>query len=312
VIEVVVGMRSKARSLELNVAELAARQQGVVTHQELMALGFSRPAIQRRVGSGRLHRLHKGVYAVGHSKVSEAGRWLAAVLACEPDAILSHYSAAALWGIRRSNRRLIDVTALQRNHVKRPGIALHLVRGLHPDDRTSVDGIPITSVARTLLDLAGVVREDALARALEQAERLRLFDLRAVDPLIARSRGRRGVRALREALLFCRDLPPMTRSELERRFLDLCRDAGLPLPAMNVWVIDQEVDALWAEQRLVVELDSRTFHQTRAAFERDRRRDAALQLGGYRVLRVTRMRLEAEAPAVVATIRALLRGKRLT
>jgi hypothetical protein len=217
-----------------------------------------------------------------------------------------------LWGIRVSRHRSIDVTALQRSHRGRPGIAVHLVRNLHPDDRTEVQGIPVTSVARTLLDLAGVVREDALARALEQAERLQLFDLRAVDALISRSRGRRGVKALRSALLIYRDPPPLTRSALERQFLDLCHDAGLPTPAANAWVLDQEVDMLWREERLVVELDSRSFHQTRAAFERDRRRDAALQLGGYRVLRVTRRWLEAEAPAVIATIRALLSDTPLT
>jgi very-short-patch-repair endonuclease len=271
-----------------------------------MELGFGPAAIQHSLRASRLHRLHRCVYAVGHPEVSEAGRLLAAVLACGPDAALSHRSAAALWGIRANQRRLIDVTALQRNHRRHPGIAVHLVRNLHPDDRTSVQGIPVTTVARTLLDLAGVIRADGLERALEQAERLRLFDLRAVDALIARSRGRCGVKALRRALCDYRELPHLTRSELERRFLDLCRDASLPTPAVNAWINGYEVDVLWAAQRLVVELDGRSYHQTHAAFERDRRRDAELQLAGYRVFRVTRRWLETEPAAVIAAVRALL------
>jgi Protein of unknown function (DUF559) len=151
-----------------------------------------------------------------------------------------------------------------------------------------------------LLDLAEVVGEDALGRALEQAERLQLFDLAAVDALIERSAGRRGVGVLDRALAIYREPSHLTRSELERRFLTLCRDAGLPVPAANAWVIDQEVDVLWAEQRLVVELDSHRYHRTAAAFERDRVRDTALQLAGYRVLRVTRRRLDSEPGAVIA------------
>jgi hypothetical protein len=192
VIDVVADIPSESRSLDLKIAGLARRQHGVVTHQQLSALGFSRSGVQYRVQTGRLHRIHRGVYAVGRADVSEAGRLLAAVLACGHDAVLSHHSAAALWGIRACRRRLIDVTALQHHHRRRCGIAVHLVRELHPDDRAMVESIPVTSVARTLVDLAGVVRPDGLARALEETERLKLFDLRAVDALIARSQGRRG------------------------------------------------------------------------------------------------------------------------
>ena len=254
----------------------------------------------------RLHRLHRGVYAVGHANVSELGRLMAAVLACGRNAVLSHQSAAALWGIRASNRHLIDVTAGRSSRRSRGGIAVHLVRDLDPDDRTCIRRVPITTVARTLLDLAEVVREDALVRAVEQAERMQLFDLRAVDALIARRGGRRGLGRLKNALQGYRALPHLTRSELERRFLALCRAAGLPTPAVNAWLVGQEVDVLWAEHRLVVELDSHRHHGTRAAFERDRIRDAALQLAGYRVLRVTQLRLDSEPAAVIGAIRLLL------
>jgi hypothetical protein len=305
-VEVTVGMRPQLRHQDQGVAEVAGRQHGVITHQQLLEVGFSRAGIQRRLRAGRLHRLHRGIYAVGHKALPKLGRLMAAVLACGPDALLSHHSSSGLWALRMTRRRLIDVTALRRNHAGRSGISVHLVDEIHPDDRAVVHGIPVTSVARTLLDLAGVVNKEALARAIEQAERLQLFDLRAIDAVIARSQGRRGVRALRRALVDYREPPHLTRSELERRFLDLCRDAGFPLPAMNVWVAGQEVDVMWEEERLAVELDGRSFHQTRAAFERDRLRDAALQLAGYRVLRVTRRRLETEPAAVVAAIRALL------
>jgi hypothetical protein len=288
------------------MASLAARQHGVVARQQLVELGFGRSAIERRLLAGRLHRVHRGVYAVGHPRLSHLGRLMAAVLACGSDAVLSHHSAAALWTIKASARRLIDVTALRRNHGRRRRVALHLVRDLHSDDRACAHGIPVTSIARTLLDLAEVVQPHALARAVEEAERLQVFDLRAVDAVIERSRGHRGLGALKSAVLNYRELPPITRSELERRFLDLCRDAGLPLPAVNVWIAGHEVDVLWAEERLVVELDGRTYHQTRAAFERDRIRDEALQLAGYRVLRVTHRRLDTDTAAVMAAIRSLL------
>jgi very-short-patch-repair endonuclease len=230
---------------------------------------------------------------------------MAAVLACGPDAVLSHQSAAALWGIRRTSRATIDVTAPRRGSHSREGIVVHRVRSLDRRDWTRREGIPVTTVPRTLLDLAEVVRPRELERAFEEAERMRLLDVRAVEEVCCRSRGRRGLRPLGALLAEARGPPPATRSELERQFLDLCRESGLQLPLVNVEVAGYEVDAFWPEQRLVVELDSRTFHQTRAAFESDRIKDAALQLADCRVLRVTHRRLEREPAAVVATLRAL-------
>jgi hypothetical protein len=287
------------------IAELARRQHGVVARWQLTPLGLGRGAIGHRLLMGQMHRVHVGVYAVGHSLLSLHGRWMAAVLTCGPRSVLSHRDAAALWGIRASSRYVVDVTAPYGSRARRPGIEVHRTRRLDREDRDVEDGIPVTTVARTLLDLAEVVRLPDLERAVEAAERLRLFDLRAVEDTMARNRGRRGLRPLHQALEAYRPLPD-TRLELERRFLDLCREVGLPPPSVNVMLAGLEVDFAWQDARLVVEMDSRTYHMTRAAFERDRIRDASLQLAGYRVLRVTHRRLRHERAAVVRTIRSLL------
>lgn len=231
---------------------------------------------------------------------------MAAVLACGPTALLSHRSAAALWGLRPSLGTRVDVTAPGRSRHRQAGIVLHRVRDLHRDDRTQRRGIPVTTVPRVLLDLAEVLRSRELERALEEADRLRILDVRALERLCWRSPGRRGLRPLGELLTEHRLPAPRTRSELERRFLDLCRDARLPRPVVNVVVAGFEVDAVWIGARVVVELDGYAFHRTRAAFERDRVRDTALQLAGYRVLRVTHRRLEAEPAAVTEAVRSLL------
>jgi hypothetical protein len=167
------------------------------------------------------------------------------------------------------------------------------------------DGIPVTSVSRTLLDLAEVLNPRQLERALDEAERLRVFDLRAVEELLARSRGRRGVRRLSEVLAL-RRLPEDTRSGLERTFVEFCRDAELPPPAANTVVAGHTVDAVWPAARLVVELDSYSYHHTRKSFEADRARDAGLQVAGYRVLHLTHRRLEAEPEAIARELRSLL------
>ena len=229
---------------------------------------------------------------------------MAAALACGESALLSHASAAQLWGLLSSSTHRIDVTT-GRPPEGHPGIVLHRSRRIHAEDRASPEGIPVTSVARTLLDLAETVPRRRLDRALEQSERLGLFDLRAVERLIARSRGRHGLRPLTAALRDYRP-PAFTRSELERRFLQLCADAGLPRPAANLFIAGAEVDMSWPDHRLAVELDGHDSHRTRAAFERDRVRDAALQLAGYRVLRVTHRRLEAEPTEVIGALLRLL------
>jgi very-short-patch-repair endonuclease len=199
----------------------------------------------------------------------------------------------------------VDVTVVGRTRHSQKGIALHLPRRLHEDDRALRDAIPITSVSRTLLDLAEVLRPRQLQQALEETERLNLFDLSSMQRLVDRSHGHRGLGRLNHALRDYRE-PPATRLELERRFFELCRDAGLPRPQVNVLVAGHVVDAVWPDRALVVELDSRTYHQTRAAFERDRERDADLQAAGFRVIRITHRRLEQEPGEMVGLVRLLL------
>lgn len=299
-------MGGKCSSPERRLATLAANQHGVVARRQLAGIGFGRRAIEHRLVVGRLHAVHRGVYAVGHPSLTAAGRWMAAVLACGPGALLSHRSAAALWGLRATAATRVDVTVRAGNRCRRPGIALHLTRDLPPAEATSRGGIPVTSVARTLLDLAATLHPAQLRAVLEEAERLELLDARAVVRACDHSRGRRGTRGLRSLIEESTDPPPATRSELERRFVGLCRAAGLPSPAVNARVAGLEVDALWSGPRLIVELDGFAFHHRRAAFERDRRRDATLQLAGYRVLRVTHHRLWSEPSAVIEAVRALL------
>jgi very-short-patch-repair endonuclease len=220
--------------------------------------------------------------------------------------VLSHRSAAALWDLLVTGGSLVDISA-PRSCTRRPGIAIHRAK-LHPEDRASHDGIPVTSVARTLTDLAKLVTRRQLERAVERAELLGRFDLAAVDRLIARNPRRPGLPLFRSVLGAYRE-PALTRSELERRFLELCRRAKLPPPAINSFIAGFEVDAAWPSRRMVVELDGHEFHRTRAAFERDRARDAALQVAGYRVLRITYRRLQREPEAVVGQLRALLASK---
>jgi very-short-patch-repair endonuclease len=226
---------------------------------------------------------------------------MAAVLACGPGALLSHRSAGALLELLPTSRSSIDVTATQHRRGA-PGLVVHRTARIDRRDRSEREGIPVTSVMRTLVDLADVVSLDRLRRAIEQAEHRRWFDLRALPDL----RGRRGRGRLRE-LLTTYLQPEATRSELERLFLELCRRARLPMPSTNVVVAGLLIDAVWPAQRLVVELDGYTDHGKRTAFEEDRRRDAALQLAGYRVLRFTYRRLVEEPEQVIRALRAMLR-----
>jgi hypothetical protein len=289
------------------ISELAERQYGVVARPQLLRLGLGRGAIEYRLKVRRLHLLYGGVYAVGHRVISIQGRRMAAVLACGEGAVLSHRHAAALLELRPTSRALVDVTTPARSRRGHRGIAIHRVRHLHREDRAIRDGIPVTSVARTMLDYAEVARLWELRRLVETAEKRRVFDLRAVERLFERSRGRRGLKPLAQVIESYRD-PPITANDFERDFLDLCDRAGLPRPQMNVIVEGFSVDAVWREQRLVVELDSRTHHMTTTAFEEDRVRDATLQLAGYRVIRISWRRLYEQPAAVVATLRALLGG----
>jgi very-short-patch-repair endonuclease len=253
---------------DADIAALAGRQHGVVSRRQLATLGLTKRMIDRRLGIGRFHILHRGVFAVGHTVVSREGRWMAAVLAGGDGAVLSHQSAAALWGFRPTSRERIDVTAPRRLHA-RDGLQMDYAR-LEPDETTLLDAIPVTTPARTLADLKHVLTKRQLDRAVNEAERLRLDVGDARAPAT-----------------------PRTRSELEERFLALLDARKMPRPEMNVTLEGIEVDALWRDRRLVVELDGFETHGTREAFETDRSRDRRLTAAGYRTVRLTWRQLDA-------------------
>jgi hypothetical protein len=280
-----------------------------VKHRHLLEIGFSKSGITRMIGARRLHPLYRGVYAVGHRAVSFRGKLLAAVYACGDGAVLSHYDAAWLWGLwRGTGGRHFHVTVAGTGRRGRGPIRLHCVRELHPDDVAVVDGIPVTSVARTLLDMADVLSLNPLRRVFEEAERLRLFDLRRMEAACARGNGRRGVGRARAALAAAHPDPPWTRSEIEAEFFDFCLAEGIPEPSVNVWVAGQEVDMAWLDRPTVVvaEIDGYEYHRTREAFERDRERMAKLTVARIPVLHVTQRRLTSKRQELKADLLSLL------
>lgn len=255
---------------------------GVVARWELLAAGFGAGAIDVYLRSGTLWPVHRGVYAVGRPEIGRLGRWRAAVIACGPEAWLSHRDAAALLGLLADERRRIDVTVTRRGTQRAEGLDIHVTRWLDGRDTAVVQGIPCTGSERTLLDLADVVSSRALEAAAEVAYRERLLRVEYLHrQLNAVGRRRRKLaRALRVEVR-------RTRSPLEDRFLAMVEAAGLPAPLVNVWMPAQavECDAVWPDARLIVEIDSR-FHDTPHARERDARKDEALRAAGWIVLRV--------------------------
>jgi hypothetical protein len=290
------------------LARLAERQHGVVSIRQLGQLGYSASSVSKAVASGRLHRLWRGVYAVGHTNLSAQGRCLAAVLACAPGAVLSHGSAAWLWGLYRHRPGTIDVTAPTRRH-RKPPLRLHYAR-LHADERALRVGIPVTSVSRLLLDLAATLTDARLESLLERCEEQGLFDLGEIDATLARAGGHHGAGRLRRCLSIYRPDPAFTRSRLESRFLALVLKAGLPRPATNYNVAGLELDAYWETERFAVELDVYETHGTRAAFERDRLREEELLLAGIESIRVTGPRLKNEPEQVMENLTKHLSRRR--
>jgi hypothetical protein len=297
--------RLEREQRERGLAGLARRQHGVVARRQLAALGIGDGAIKARLRLGQLHSIHRGVYSVGHRRLTMRGVWLAAVLASGEGALLSHRSAAALWGLMRPRWSPADVTSCH-GRAGRDGILLHRSR-VEVDERAIEAGIPVTSLPRTLLDLAEVIDAVQLKRAFEEADRLKLLRMPAMEQVCARAGRRKGLAALRPLLNTARK-PVDTRSPLENRFAEFCLNhlGDLPSPLTNISILDHEVDAYWPKHRLVVEMDSWEFHAHRAAFERDRARDAAMQAEGYRVIRLTHRQLETEAPRISAQLRKML------
>ncbi len=297
--------------LDAALNAFASNRQFVVGLAELWELGFSRHAIETRLGDGRLHRLFGGVFAVGRRPLSLRGRWRAAVLAAGPNAFLSHLHAAALGDLIEPPRGPIHVTVLGRRISRsRHGLALHTTSTLTAMEYTSVDGIPTTSLPRTLLDVASLVDELALRRMYERAERLEILDTGAISRLLILRRGHRGAARLRALLDYDPTAAAAAISELERLYLDLLRAHNLPTPQANVLVDGYLVDWYWPDADLVVELDSYEFHGDREAFERDRAKVANLRRMGHEAVQFTYRQVTERRSWVGTTTRTLLAAAR--
>jgi very-short-patch-repair endonuclease len=276
-------MRPKGVSVDAHVAAIAARQHGVITLTQLIEAGLSPSAVRRRVESGRLHRIHRGVYAVGHDGLSDKGRSMAAVLACGDGAVLSHRSAAELLELLPPGEGPVHVTApVPGGRKKRDGIRLHRSPSLPSNATTYRDGIAVTTPARTLADLRRTIEPALFRRALREAE-FRGLDLG--------------------------DVPSdRSRSDLERAFLRLCRRYRLPAPEVNVEIGRFTVDFVWRRERLAVETDGYAAHRGRQAFEDDHARELELHALGYRLRRFTDRQVERQPRAVARTVADALRS----
>jgi len=278
----------------VSIRELAERQHGMVSRAQLLEIGLTDRQVSSRAANDRFITVRRGVYAVGHRETGRKGVWMSAVLACGPGAVLSHRSAAALWGFidhRGPVEVLSPVTGRRRGERIDPShLTPPLVRKssrLTPADVTLVDGIPVTTVARTLVDLAAILNPAQLERALNQAAIKKLIRVQDLQDAVERARGQKGIGNLRALLERWHPLTVLTRSELEARFLKFLKSIRFDEPEVNVVIAFCEVDFHWPEYDLVVELDGRRYHDTPRAFEGDRDRTARLELAGKRVLRLT-------------------------
>jgi predicted transcriptional regulator of viral defense system len=305
------GFSAHQHGVDAEVGYLAAAQNGVVTLEQLETIGLTEDAVLKRAERGRLHRVHQTVYSLIPGVMTERGKFMAAVLACGPDAVLSHRSAAYLWGLVDSWEEPIDVTAPNRRGRSPDGVAAHRDGSLQPIDKTLVHGVPCTTVARTVLDFAGVAQEWEVRRVVAQAEVLRILDKPKLRALLKRSRRRRGVARLRLILDSIHPQTKRTRGELEQLFLQMCAKRDVPEPEVNVWLPTPDgkryqADFLWRGSRLIVEADSRRYHDTDSAFVSDRKRRQQLELAGWRVSQCTWEEVETEPRRLAETVRALI------
>lgn len=273
------------------VAEVAARQHGIVALDQLLDAGMTAAMVRSRTARGWFHRVHRGVYAVGHPPRSRQARWLAAVWACGAAALLSHRSAAMLWRIRESASGLIEVVSPTGSGRSRDGIRVHTTRSLPAADRTILDAIPVTTLERTIVDLATVVHAQAVEYAIHRAEHQRRLRLEALEQTARRLTGHPGAAVVLRLIDAADPLASQARGGAERRFLAICREHRIPPPLVNRWIAlpiaagGVEADFCWPAKRLVVELDDRATHTTSRAFGNDRARDRALLQAGWRPLR---------------------------
>jgi very-short-patch-repair endonuclease len=298
--------QSASRPVDDRIARLAAEQYGVVSRPQLREIGLSNGAITARVARGVLHPRHHGVYSVGHAVLGSHGRWMAAVLACGPSAVLSHAAAAALWELRSSAATTVDVTVPGAGgRQKRKGIRVHRARSL---ESTNKDGSPVTTPRRTILDLAATLDRRGIERLLDRAELQRLGDTLSLDALARAHAGHRGAHKLLRTLHHHNPGTTLTKSELEERFYALRERAGLAKPAkVNDHVEALEADFIFKNQRVLVETDSWQHHKSRESFEQDRRRDAIHAAAHWRTLRFTYRQIEDDPATVAAAVEAALR-----
>jgi Protein of unknown function (DUF559) len=303
------GHRDEAIEREQRLARLATRQHRAVGHDQMVVLGFGRGAIGRRLRAGRIWRIHRGVYAIGPGPLDQIGRWYAALLACRPAPALSHLSAAAESGLAREVGG-VHVTIARHNGPALGGVTVHCARCLDPLDLSrGANGLPVTALHRTFLDLAETLPFERLETVFEEADRRDLLDFAAIRACMSRNRGRRGLRPLR---MLVDDYLPVgnAKAGLERPFQRLVAEEGFPEPLTNILVCGLLVDCYWPDYRLVVELDSRAFHSHWRQQERDRARDGTLLRAGIACLRVTDRRLAHEREELIGDLASVLpRGR---
>jgi very-short-patch-repair endonuclease len=294
---------SNRQSLGRHAWELARQQHGVIARRQLLELGLSAQSIQHRLSRARLHRVERGVYAVGRSDLTRRGRWMAAVLAGGPGAVLSYDSAAALWGIRPVHAGRIEITVPVWSGRRRPSLVVYRRPNMHPSDVAARDGIPVTGIVRTFIDIARQLDQLSLERAINEADRLGLIDPETLFTALDDYRAQRGTGALREIL--GRHTFRLTDSELERQFLRLIEAAHLPMPVTSKRLNGFKVDFYWPHLGLVVETDGLRYHRTPAQQARDRLRDQAHTAAGMTPLRFTHEQVRFEARYVRETLRTV-------
>lgn len=297
------------REVELILREIGAAQHGIVVRAQLLDRGVTARTIDRMVETGRLVVLHRGIYQIGPRPMPRSGE-AAAVLACGAECRLSHRSAAVLHELmdRRDHNPALEVTVPRRQRPRPEGVRVHRVRDLSPDEVTTLDGIPITTPARTLLDIAETMSSREVEQTLARALRMHLVTLEEMRAMVDRHPKHRGAPLLRR-LLSAESEPAFTRSEAEEELLDIVRSGKMPRPELNARVLHHEVDFLWRGPRLIVEVDGYAFHDSTQSFRNDRRRDAELTAAGYRVLRFTWADLTDDRFATVVRLaQALIRA----
>jgi very-short-patch-repair endonuclease len=275
---------------------LAARQHGVLTRRQLLDAGVSSRGIELRLGNGRLHRVARGVYIVGRPELTRRGRWMVATLACGPRAVLSHGSAAALWGIASEPEGLIEVTLRVFSARERPGIRIYRRPSLQERDIAALSSIPVTGIVRTLIDLSTRLSPAGIERVVNEADTRNLIDPESLHAALAAYPGQWGVGKLKDVV--GRRTFRLTDSELERRFLRLAHEARLPPPLTRQWINGFKVDFYWPDLGLVVETDGLRYHRTPAQQARDRLRDQAHTAAGLTPLRFTHAQVRFDAAHV--------------